>query len=695
MEKVNNAKSSAFDISVAGRGAEPDRYQEGYSLYSGILKTPIKEAGLPAQADGGAWWLRLLNYTNDIVFTTSIEGRISFMSDAGLALLGYTQEEVCRELGLAFVRRDYSRRAMRAFCRMLHYNTEGTARFEVPVIASSGKTLWFDVEVYLTGEQASGCAICGVARDITQRKKEEEQKQRGLERARLLAEEALEVQRDFLGNMSHEIRNPINSIVGMTNLLEETNLDPTQREYLDHIKHSSELLLALISDVLDFTKISEGKMEPCSELLDLQNLISRVARSTQYGLRDKDVIMELHIDPEIPAHLRGDATFLHQVLLNLLGNAAKFTGRGKITLEVCLQELRESAAVVVFRVSDTGTGIPAERLPGIFDRFSQLTPHGHRRSGGVGLGLPITKRLVELMGGSIEVESTVGKGSCFQFEVALEVEATPVQDCTDECPPAPKSYFPELRVLIVEDNPVNRIYLEQTLLKWGMRFDSVANGKEALDRLEQEPFDLCLLDIRMPVLDGLEMLSHLRRQEGHPNQHIPVIALTGAVSTKEREEALEAGVDQFLSKPFTPESLERVIREVWKPEKEVEELWDEAFTEECINPNLLEELYLGDKRHARIVFDLFLKNTPTELRKMEACLQEGDRAAFSDLLHKIKPNFRMVGLDELGELCQVLEEATESGEEYQILCSHFEVFKYQLGGAMKGLEHMINHLQEE
>lgn len=694
MQKGENAERIAMSYSVAGSEPKRTQYAGRHQVHAGTRNGSQSARGALPQDMGGVWWNRFLSYTRDVVFTASIDGRISFVNDAGLSLLEYSEEEVYGEPGLVFVRRDFTRQAMRAFCRMLHYNPEGAARVEVPVLAQSGKTRWLDVEVYLTGELSPERAICGVARDITVRKREEELERKRLEYARSVAEEAAEAQRDFLGNLSHEIRNPVNSIVGIADLLADTELNTIQGEYLDHIRHSSELLLALISDVLDFSKIVEGKMEPCNDQLDLENLLSRMVRSARYGLRDKPVVLELSLDPDIPRPLRGDATFLHQVLQNLLGNAAKFTEQGKISLEVNLCEEKEDRALVCFMVTDTGIGIPADRLPGIFDRFSQLRPHGHRRSGGIGLGLPITKRLVELMGGDIGVESKVGEGTRFEFCLPFEKETISSETGSSGLDPAPGACLPAMRVLIAEDNPVNRIYLEQTLDKWGMRFTSAGNGKEALKCLREEPFDLCLLDIRMPVLDGLETLVRLRSQEGHPNQHIPVIALTGAVSVEERQEALEAGVDEFLSKPFTPELLDRSIRNVLTPAPDISEHQEAPFAEERINSRLLEELYAGDQRHARIVFELFMKNTPGELQIMESALETGDLESFSERLHKIKPNFRMVGLDELEQLAESLEEATGSEQGALVLYTQFEVFKYRIKRAMKTLAPIITQLQE-
>lgn len=522
--------------------------------------------------------------------------------------------------------------------------------YQVQIITKSGKRKWvliggapfFNSKGELEGS-------IGIHYDISKQKALEQE----LIQARKEAEQARDAEKEFLANMSHEIRNPINSIIGMTNLLYDTSPTRDQLEYLNHIKYSSELLLALVSDILDISKISEGKMEPHPVLFAPKDLFRTIAETTEFRLREKALDFSFILDPGIPDQLIGDTTFLSQVLFNLLGNAIKFTEQGQIILAIKMLSQKEKAVNLAFMVKDTGMGIPLEKQAHIFERFGQAGKA--KEVSGTGLGLPITKELIELMGGSIAIESTPGRGACFTFQLPF----ARIQD--EPLPDAPLTQQTDswkdlsLNILIVEDNESNRVYLEKLLDKWEFRHTSARNGQEALQLLQQEKFDLALMDIRMPILDGYETTVRLRASNKHPNQDIPIIALTASALLDEKEKALAAGMNLHLTKPFTPEKLAGAIQYFFAEAEEPTKVaaafeWPAPFSQKN-----LDDLYAGDLQHAGAMFGIFLKNIQLEIDTLDQLMSTENWTEAAYFLHKIKPNFSMLGLPQYGAQLSQLE----------------------------------------
>ena len=394
----------------------------------------------------------------------------------------------------------------------------------------------------------------GTGLDITERREAEEDARR----ARDAALAAAEAKATFLATMSHELRTPMNGILGMTRLALDCDLDAEAREHLDTVRSSAEALLSVINDVLDFSKFEAGRLTIDRIPFALRRCLNDMLRTFAVQCADKGLALSCTIDAAVPDGLVGDPGRLRQVLVNLLGNAIKFTEHGAVAVEVTRVSGDGGGAVLRFAVTDTGIGIPPEKLAAVFEAFTQADGSTSRRFGGTGLGLAISRRLVGLMGGEITVESTVGRGSAFHF--TLPFALAPSVPAPQPRPAAmPSLTGRSLRVLLAEDNRVNQQLAVRLLEKRGHRVVVAANGREAVARWHAEPFDLVLMDVQMPVMDGIEATAAIRRAEADAAKRTPIVAMTANAMEGDRERCLAAGMDGYLPKPIDVAEFDRVL----------------------------------------------------------------------------------------------------------------------------------------
>jgi signal transduction histidine kinase/ActR/RegA family two-component response regulator len=380
-----------------------------------------------------------------------------------------------------------------------------------------------------------------------------------LESARDRAEEASRAKSRFLANMSHELRTPMNGILGMTEIALDLSLAREPRECLQTIRTSATGLLHVINDVLDFSRLDAGTMRLDAQPLHVRSLVEQAVALVSVQARRKGLALEVEIESRVPATVVGDAGRIRQVLINLLGNAVKFTDVGRVAVRVSRAQDGDRP-MLAFSVTDTGAGIAPEQQARIFEPFWQADDTFSRRHEGLGLGLSISLNLARLLGGSIHVASEFGRGSTFTLLVQL-LEA---EQAVPDRQPAPllASRGTCYRVLVAEDNPVNQLVTRRLLRKRGHTPVVVANGREAVERLEQEAFDLVLMDVQMPEMDGLEATRAIRARERARGGHVPIVALTAHALDADRQRCLESGMDGYLSKPFTADALESELRRV-------------------------------------------------------------------------------------------------------------------------------------
>lgn len=484
----------------------------------------------------------LLENTSTCMLITDNEGKIMYANQATEDFMGLKESEMLRKTFSELeIRKDveYANKAIRMNINYPYSETEES-------VFADGKTHYFFTKKFpIKNERAEVIASGLMSRNITERIVNEE----GLKKSRHEAENARLTQEQFMANISHEIRTPMNGIMGMTDLLSATNLDPVQSDYLEIIRQSSGNLMVLINDILDFSKIEAGKLELERISFKINDVLSQVMDAMKVKAQEKQLPVYLNIDHKVPLGVLGDPLRLYQIISNILSNAIKFTTVGSVHLNVTAQSYNSGVVKVQFRVTDTGIGIPKERIGYIFQSFTQTSLDITRKFGGTGLGLAIVKQLVELHEGNITVSSEVGKGSTFLIEIPFTT--IPVTTRTKE-EDAKFELLRGKRILVVEDNIINQRVIIKTLENSGIHTTLADNGFSAIELLKHQKFDLIIMDIQMPEIDGRETTVKIRKELG---LDIPIIAMTASVLADESDKCKAAGMNEYISKPFVKEDL--------------------------------------------------------------------------------------------------------------------------------------------
>lgn len=603
--------------------------------------------------------LSLIEASRDPLVVISPEGKITDMNEATARITGLTRKELT---GTDFL--DYFTEPQKARQVYQEVFAKGSvADSPLTLRHADGKLtdVLFNGSVYKDDrENVLGVVI--VARDVTDQKRvatelneaivfaelavdiAEEAKVKA-EKSTLIAENAVKAKQQFLSNMSHEIRTPMNAIIGFTKVLLKTELTAKQKEYLLAIKMSGDALIVLINDILDLAKVDAGKMTFEQTPFKMATSISAMIHLFETKIQEKNLKLVKEYDRNIPEVLVGDPVRLHQIILNLVSNAVKFTSKGKINVSVSLLSEDEKKATIQFSVTDTGIGIPGDKIGKIFENFQQASSGTSRLYGGTGLGLAIVKQLVESQGGTIHVNSKINEGSTFSFELSFlkttseaEAESNNVELDGD---------LKNIKVLVVEDILLNQLLMKTLLDDFGFERDIAENGKIAIEKLRLNTYDVILMDLQMPEMNGFEATDYIRNIL---NLDVPIIALTADVTTVDLAKCKSVGMNDYIAKPVDERVLySKIVGFVKKPKlQELSEakmeIIDEIIINSCINLNYLNQ---RTKSHPKLMMEMisaYLEQTPPLVSKMKQGMIDKNWELLYASVHKMIPSFSIMGI---------------------------------------------------
>jgi PAS domain S-box-containing protein len=589
------------------------------------------------------------------IIEVNLEDRILYANQSFCEMSGYREEEILGKSAREILLNRQGQRLMDSKSRLRKSGISDA--YELKVINKDGKERFWLVSG-APSYSADGIlnGSIGIHLDITEQKNLEAE----LIQAREQAESLARVKEDFLVNMSHEIRTPMHVITGMAELLSKTSLASQQQFYLGNIRHAAETMLALMNDILDLSKMEAGKLSLEQIPFEVSAVLKRMLQLMQQSAEAKGLDLQLNFRGEgISPMLLGDPHRLNQILYNLISNAIKFTSEGKISVECKLEKEMGEVQVLAFQVEDTGQGMDKAFLGRLFEKFSQEHGSVSRTAGGTGLGMNICKELIDLMGGEIEVKSQKNKGTKISFRIPFFIAKKEREPAHQEAG-SDREMLNGLRVMLVDDNEMNRLVASTILSNLGAVVKEAENGLQAVESFLKEQPDLVLMDIRMPIMDGMEASREIRRFSGG---NVPIVALTAHAMKSEIDRFYAAGMDAYLPKPFTEVQLVSVVAACLKKEmgtiitSEIEaadfpinQLW---------STQKLAELSRGNQEFIQKMVAIFLEQTPIRLNELQEGLSQRNWKQVSDIAHKMKPSLDSMGIDSVKEIVKNLEKASE------------------------------------
>jgi len=588
---------------------------------------------------------QIIGSSLDAVVISDQHGRITHWNEQAERVFGWKQSEAIGSPMSALVVPPRYRKAHHEGMER-HLKTGETrilnSRLEMPALHKLGHE--FLVELTVTSIDLDGEVFySSFMRDISEKKRAEQE----LIEARNKAEESVRLKERFLANMSHEIRTPMNAILGMGRLMKETPLNERQEQYLRALTTASDNLLVIINDILDLSKIEAGKLSIESINFNLKKLTENLLNISKPLAAEKGISLTINYDEQLPHHFMGDPVRINQILSNLVNNAIKFTAVGGVTLSCLLQEKKDGKCLIQCHVADTGVGIDKARLSNIFESFSQEDDSTTRNFGGSGLGLTISRQLAELMGGCINVRSIKGAGSTFTLELSL-LEATQAAREEQHESNLHTQTLKGIQVLLAEDNEFNRMYAVELFEQLGWDFGLAKNGKEAIDALKTQEYDLVLMDVHMPVMDGIEATQIIRQML---DNHVPILALTASAIKGDREKFLAAGMDDYLSKPFKKEQLLQKAKSLLNSLHEVTAPTAHDGTKEllpAVKPEYdlhsLLELIGENKQLLNNMLEMFIKIVDETAGVVEEFEKSGKFEPVRKQAHKAKSSMESLGM---------------------------------------------------
>ena len=608
----------------------------------------------------------LIEASLDPLFTISLAGKITDLNNASVTIIGMSREKL---IGTDFF--DYFTEPQQA--REVYqavFSKESVSDLLLTLRHKDGKLtdVSFNGSIY-KDNAGKVLGIVIVARDIADQKKietelreakvfaelatktAEEVKQKAEESTKVaveatrIAEDVVKAKQQFLSNMSHEIRTPMNAIIGFTKVLLKTELSDKQKEYLTAIKISGEALTVVVNDILDLAKVDSGKMTFEQIPFKIETSISAMLHLFETKIKEKNLELIKIYDKNIPDVLIGDPVRLHQIILNLFSNAVKFTSQGTITVSVKILNDEEEHVTIEFAISDTGIGIPEENIETIFEVFQQASSGTARLYGGTGLGLAIVKQLVESQGGTINVKSKLDEGTTFSFVLSFQKTTETVLEHQGEIEFDPN--IKNIKVLVVEDIALNRLLMNTILDEFGFEHDVASNGKIAIEKLQHNTYDIILMDLQMPEMNGFEATEYIRNIM---NSKIPIVALTADVTTVDLAKCRSVGMNDYLSKPVDDRLLySKIVEFVKKPileknKKGAENLYNQSENLKFVDLSNLSRRTKSNPKLMMEMITLYLTQTPSLIAAMKQGLQDKDYSALQSAVHKMVPSFSIMGI---------------------------------------------------
>jgi PAS domain S-box-containing protein len=624
----------------------------------------------------GGFFKAVVEDGSDIIFIVDYDGEILYHNNSVKETLGYRANNLIGKNFFDYILPASLSDFKKAYQASTKKRFNESVEFQFLCKDKSYKYLEFNSINLFQTEKIKGLILD--CRDIAQRKKDAEEL--------LRAQKAKEL---FLANISHEIRTPINGIAGLASLLNENPNSNDRTTYLHAIQSAANNLKVIINDILDLASIESGKLKFEQIGFNLNDLLHALINTFLFQASEKKIDLRYHLHEDANKIFIGDPVRLNQILLNLVNNSIKFTNHGYITVNCTVKKKDVKKYILEFEVRDTGIGIPKDKLKTIFESFSQADASVTRKYGGTGLGLTIVKQLVELQNGSINVKSNEGLGSTFTFSIPYELGSRAnIKGHLAKGSALLKKTLRDLSVLLVEDNDVNRLYASSILKIWDCKIDTAENGYVAVEKVKNESYDIVLMDIQMPVMDGFEATKAIRALDSD-KKNLPIIALTANATRSSVEQCMANGMNDCLSKPFTPEDLYNKLtlfkrngssKKVKEPMESKNQSLDLAYLHKMSNNN---QKFIDEMLAA------LLRSIPKSIEEINLNTENKDWESLARVIHKLKPSLTLMGLHGAKEIALVLEDLAKHKKNIANIKGYSKDLSERLKNAMQELQELV------
>jgi PAS domain S-box-containing protein len=642
------------------------------------MKKSTSVSSLSTYIRKGLFYKTVVEQGTDLIFIVTYDGQILYCNNSAKDTLGYRPSSLINNYFFKFIPAPILENFKKEFSRCVKRKYSANIEFQFKCKDGTIKFFEFNAINLKQKDELEGLLLD--CRDISQRKKDSEELLR-LQKAKDL----------FLANISHEIRTPINGIAGMADLLSQNPSADDQVLYLKAIKSSAENLKVIINDILDISSIESGKLKFERINFHIEDLLRSLMNTFRMQAHEKGISLQYTLDSSIPPVFLGDPVRLNQILINLVGNAIKFTHRGHIHVKTSLHQVKGKDYHIRFEITDTGIGIPQSKIKKIFESFSQADASVTRKYGGTGLGLTIVKQLVEMQRGRIKVVSKENEGSTFTVIIPYQIGTDEVHQVQSKIAVTTSARIKSASILLVEDNDINRLYASSILKMWGCSFDTAENGQVALEKVTNNHFDLVLMDVQMPVMDGFEATHHIRNLKSKKKE-VPIVALTANATQRDIGNCIAHGMNDCLIKPFTQEDLLRMldkhlgnkIFEAHVPAQRTAKSGTQA------DLSYLEKVSGNNKAFVIEIAETIIHSLPQNLDEISEHMEKKNWNEVARIAHKIKPSITLMGLGKLKDRIVSLEEEAKSRKKPALIIELAEEIKGSLTEAVESLKDQLN-----